>query len=189
MPQLFHKDLPVIAFTDSAEFESWLSSHHTQTTGFWLRYYKKASGVATIVHDQAVDVALCWGWIDGQINKYDDVSYLVRFTPRGKKSIWSAVNVAKVERLITENRMQPSGLVHIVNAQQDGRWQTAYQPQSTMQVPADYLHELSKHPNLKTNFETLTKAERYHIGFALSQITDQAKRSAKIQKLLDTLGK
>jgi uncharacterized protein YdeI (YjbR/CyaY-like superfamily) len=110
---LIHKDLPVFSFTSEAEFDSWLSQHYTDTTGFWLRYYKKGSNRETITHDKAVDVALCWGWIDGLSNKYDEISYLVRFTPRRPKSIWSKVNVAKVEKLTEAGRMQPSGMAQV----------------------------------------------------------------------------
>jgi uncharacterized protein YdeI (YjbR/CyaY-like superfamily) len=184
---LTHKDLPVLSFKNPAEFETWLSQNYTQTTGFWLRFYKKDSGVETIKYPESVDVAICWGWIDGLINKYDDKSYVTRFTPRGKKSIWSQVNVAKVERLIAENRMQPSGLVHVQAAKADGRWDKAYPGQSTMQVPADFLTELAKHPEKQAVFDTYTKAQKYHIGFALSQITNLTKRQVKIRSLIEKI--
>jgi uncharacterized protein YdeI (YjbR/CyaY-like superfamily) len=92
----------------------------------WLRIYKKNSGIETVSYPTSVDMALCWGWIDGLTNKYDEVSYLVRFTPRRPKSVWSKINVAKVERLIAQDLMQPTGLEHIVSAKKDGRWDKAY---------------------------------------------------------------
>jgi len=124
--QLTHKELPVYSFSNAAEFEKWLSKNHEQNTGFWFRFYKKATNIPTVQMGDAVDIALCWGWIDGLINGYDEQSYLIRFTPRRPKSVWSKINVAKVEKLIAEGRMQPSGLIHVNNAKADGRWDKAY---------------------------------------------------------------
>lgn len=124
--QLIHKDLPVHAFATSEEFEEWLSQNYQQPTGFWMRLYKKATKLPTIQMTDAVDSALCYGWIDGLINAYDEQSYVIRFTPRRPKSVWSKINVAKVEKLIAEGRMQPSGLAHVESAKADGRWDKAY---------------------------------------------------------------
>lgn len=121
-----HKDLPVYAFVNAKEFEAWLNKNYQQPTGFWMRLYKKATNLPTIQMTDAVDIALCYGWIDGLINAYDNQSYLIRFTPRRPKSVWSKINVAKVEKLIAEGRMQPAGLVHIEAAKADGRWDKAY---------------------------------------------------------------
>lgn len=121
-----HKELPVYSFTSQADFEKWLSKNFKRETGFWLRFYKKATNIPTVQVGEAVDVALCYGWIDGLLNSYDNESYLVRFTQRRPKSVWSKVNVAKVEKLISEGRMQPSGLAHVESAKQDGRWDAAY---------------------------------------------------------------
>ncbi len=122
----FHKDLPIYSFTDKDEFYFWLSQNFENTKGFWLRYFKKGSKIPTILPTEAVDVVLCWGWIDGLLNRYDDISYLVRFTQRRKKSVWSKINVEKVGRLILSGEMQPSGLVHVESAKMDGRWDNAY---------------------------------------------------------------
>ena len=124
--KLTHKDLPVYAFETEADFWNWLSKNYQQTTSFWLRFYKKESKVPSIHYDEALDVALCFGWIDGLANKYDEESYLVRYTPRRPKSVWSKINVAKVEKLIAEKRMQPSGLAQVESAKKDGRWAAAY---------------------------------------------------------------
>ena len=124
--KLTHKDLPVYAFETEADFWNWLSKNYQQTTSFWLRFYKKESKVPSIHYDEALDVALCFGWIDGLANKYDEESYLVRYTPRRPKSVWSKINVAKVEKLIAEKRMQPSGLTQVESAKKDGRWAAAY---------------------------------------------------------------
>jgi uncharacterized protein YdeI (YjbR/CyaY-like superfamily) len=184
---LIHKDLPVISFTSEAEFDTWLSQHYTDTTGFWLRYYKKGSNRETIIHDKAVDVALCWGWIDGLSNKYDDISYLVRFTPRRPKSIWSKVNVAKVERLIEAGRMQPSGLVQVEKAKADGRWDLAYQPASKMEVPTDFIELIKQDPETYAFYCSLNKTNLYAIGFRLTTISDPKKRAAKMNQLADML--
>jgi uncharacterized protein YdeI (YjbR/CyaY-like superfamily) len=121
-----HKDLPVYSFKTEADFLNWLSKNHDTSNGFWLHFYKKATKILSVDYPKAVDVALCYGWIDGLLNSYDDKSYLVRFTPRRPKSVWSKVNVAKVEKLIAEKRMQTSGLAQVESAKKDGRWAAAY---------------------------------------------------------------
>lgn len=127
MDQKFtHKDLPVYSFTTEREFENWLSNAYTRQSGFWLLFYKKATKIPTVQPSEAVDVALCYGWIDGLLNPWDEKSYLVRFTPRRQNSVWSKVNVAKVEKLIAEGRMKPSGQIHVDSAKLDGRWAAAY---------------------------------------------------------------
>jgi len=124
--KLTHKDLPIYSFENEADFWNWLSKNYQQSTSFWLRFYKKESKVPSIHYDEAVDVALCFGWIDGLANKYDEESYLVRYTPRRPKSVWSKINVAKVNKLIDQERMQPSGLAKVDAAKEDGRWKAAY---------------------------------------------------------------
>lgn len=126
-----HKDLPVYAFQTQQAFWIWLSKNYDRKSGFWLRFYKKATQIPTIQVGEAVDVALCFGWIDGLLNTCDEQSYLVRFTPRRPKSIWSQVNVAKVEKLIAEGQMQPSGKEHVDAAKIDGRWAAAYSSKKT----------------------------------------------------------
>ena len=121
-----HKDLPVYSFKTEADFLNWLSKNYEISTGFWLHFYKKATKIPSVDYSEAVDVALCYGWIDGLLNSYDDKSYLVRFTPRRPKSVWSKINVAKVEKLIAEKRMHPSGLAQVESAKKDGRWAAAY---------------------------------------------------------------
>ena len=121
-----HKDLPVYSFKTEADYLNWLSKNHEISTGFWLHFYKKATKIPSVGYSEAVDVALCYGWIDGLLNSYDDKSYLVRFTPRRPNSVWSKINVAKVEKLIAEKRMHPSGLAQVESAKKDGRWAAAY---------------------------------------------------------------
>ncbi len=124
--KLTHKDLPIYSFETEEDFWNWLSKNYQQSTSFWLRFYKKESKVPSIHYNEAVDVALCFGWIDGLANKYDEESYLVRYTPRRPKSVWSKINVAKVNKLIDQKRMQPSGLAKVDAAKEDGRWKAAY---------------------------------------------------------------
>jgi uncharacterized protein YdeI (YjbR/CyaY-like superfamily) len=181
---LEYKSLPIISFEDTAQFYEWLKVNHTQTTGFWLRYYKVNSGITTIKHIDAIDMALCWGWIDGLINKYDEISYLVRFTPRGKKSIGSQVNVAKVNKLIDSGLMQAPGLKLINEAKEDGRWDRAYPGQGQMKIPDDFITAIKQDKVAYQKFLILNKSELYSIGFSLSQITDKEKRIKKINSLI-----
>jgi uncharacterized protein YdeI (YjbR/CyaY-like superfamily) len=118
-------DLPIIPFESAAAWERWLSEHHPQLDGLWLKIAKKASGVPSVTYEEALDVALCYGWIDGQRRALDDVSFLQRFTPRRRRSIWSKRNVNRVVALTAAGRMQPSGLAQAEAAQRDGRWQAA----------------------------------------------------------------
>jgi uncharacterized protein YdeI (YjbR/CyaY-like superfamily) len=184
---LIHKQLPVLSFETEVEFESWLSLHYTQQQGIWLRYFKKGSNQPTITHNQAIDIALCWGWIDGLSNKFDDISYLVRFTPRRPKSIWSKVNVAKIEQLIASGKMQPSGLLQVENAKKDGRWDNAYQPASKMEIPADFIALIKKDPEVYEFYKQLNKANLYAIGFKLTTITNPQKRTAKMNQIIEML--
>lgn len=179
-----HKNLPVFSFVSADEFYTWLNSHHKTQQSFWLRYYKKGTGKPTIAHTDAVDVALCWGWIDGLINKYDEESYLVRFTPRGKKSVWSKINVEKVAKLTAEGLMQPSGLAHVESAKADGRWDAAYAGQATITLPDSFVRLLHKHPKANNYYNSLTKAEKYSYAYKLATTVGAEKRTAQEAKLL-----
>ena len=183
-----HKNLPLISFVDKVTFEQWLRKNHAQITGIWVRFYKKNSNVESVSYPEAVDVALCWGWIDGLINKYNEISYLIRFTPRGKKSIWSQINVTKVERLTIEGRMQPSGLAHVEAAKIDGRWANAYPGQGNMKIPPDFLHQIEKpqYTEAKQVFAMLKRSELYSIAFALYPLEGD-KRVKKIGQIIQKL--
>lgn len=177
-----HKDLPVHAFTDQQEFYGWLSQNHDKVPAFWLRYFKKHSLKPTIKHDEAVNVALCWGWIDGLLNKFDDESYVVRFTPRRPKSVWSQVNVGKVQTLIEKGLMTPFGLKHVESAQADGRWAAAYASSSTMAMPEEFMKLLEGHPKALSEYNKLTKAQKYALYWPIAT----AKTPMARQKLYDT---
>jgi uncharacterized protein YdeI (YjbR/CyaY-like superfamily) len=186
---LTHKELPVISFKTAQKFYAWLKVNHTKEQSFWLRFYKKNSGIASLIRDEAVDTALCWGWIDGLINKYDDESYLLRFTPRRPKSIWSKINVAKIEKLTKFGLMQPNGLAQVEKAKADGRWDRAYEPASKMEVPADFIKLIKKDKIAYSFYQTLNKANTYAIAFRLTTIVDGEKRKQKMNQLFDMLKK
>lgn len=178
-------DKPVLSFAEAVEFRVWLSENHAGHGGLWLRYFKKASGQPTILHAEAVDEALCWGWIDGQARPHDEVSWLVKFTPRGPRSTWSQVNVARVERLMAEGRLQPAGLVEAAKA--DGRWQQAYASSSTFEMPEDFLAALAKRPKARAFFESLNKANRYAIYHRLHTAKRPETRAKRLQDFLAML--
>ncbi len=184
---LIHKELPVISFKTAAKFYAWLKINHAKEKAFWLRLYKKSSGVTAITSGEAVDTALCWGWIDGLSNKYDEESYLLRFTPRRPKSIWSKINVAKIEKLSKLGLMQPSGLAQVEKAKTDGRWDRAYEPPSTMEVPADFIKLIKKDKTAYAFYQTLNKTNTYAIAFRLTTVADAEKRKQKMNQLFEML--
>ncbi|HEY2771385.1 MAG TPA: YdeI/OmpD-associated family protein, partial [Solirubrobacteraceae bacterium] len=154
-------DLPIIAFEDDAAWEGWLEENHAGSRGVWIKTAKKKTGIPTVTHAEALDTAICFGWIDGQRHPYDDTYYLQRFTPRTRRSKWSQVNVKKAEALIGAQRMRPAGHAQIEAAKADGRWAAAYEPQSRATVPADFQAALDDNPDAKAFFATLTGVNRY----------------------------
>jgi uncharacterized protein YdeI (YjbR/CyaY-like superfamily) len=149
-------DLP-----DADKWEAWLEAQHVQRTEVWLRIAKKHSGVESITTAEALDVALCFGWIDGQRRSYDDVSFLQRYCPRRPRSTWSKVNVAKIEALTAAGRMRPSGLAEVAAAKADGRWEAAYESQRNAEVPPDLVEALAGNPAAKAAFDKLGRSEQY----------------------------
>ncbi len=176
-------ELPVRSFASVAAFEKWLQTNHARSPGIWLRFFKKSSARKALTHQGALDVALCYGWIDGQLKKHDDISYLHKFTPRGAKSVWSKVNREHVERLRKEGRMQLAGLAAVAAAKKDGRWDSAYDPQNKMEIPEDFLRALAKNQKAATFFDTLNRANRYSIAWRLQT----AKKPETRQKRIDTI--
>ncbi len=181
-------ELPVLSFSAAEEFEKWLDKNHAQSDGIWVEFFKKDSGVPTVVYAEAVDVALCYGWIDSQMKGKDEKSYLQKFTPRRAKSMWSKVNIEKVERLIKAGKMAPAGLAQIETAKADGRWDKAYHSQSTFVMDDDFLVGLAKNPKAEAFYNSLTKANKYAIYFRLHH-TNPDKRAAKIKELVSMLAK
>ena len=137
-------DKPVIAFETPTAFEKWLSKHHTAHAGLWIRFFKKDSDTTSITYAEALDVALCFGWIDGPVRRGDEVSWLHKFTPRGKRSVWSAKNKTHIERLVSDGRMQPAGQAAVDAAKADGRWDAAYASSSTFVESAEFMAALEE---------------------------------------------
>jgi uncharacterized protein YdeI (YjbR/CyaY-like superfamily) len=175
--------LPVVAFASAKDFEQWLAANHAKLDGIWVRLYKKNSEVPSISYDEALDAALCFGWIDGQLKKHDEKSWLRKFTPRRPKSVWSKRNRGHAERLINAGRMQAAGFREVDDAKQDGRWNAAYDSARTMVIPDDFLKELAKNEQANAFFETLNRANIYSIVWRLQT----AKKPETRQKRLITI--
>ena len=154
-------------FDSPAAFLAWLATNHATSPGLWLRIAKKASGVTSVTYAEALDIALCYGWIDGQRKAEDETYFVQRFTPRTKRSIWSKVNREKVAALVADGRMQPPGLAEVERAKRDGRWESAYDSVRNAKVPDDLQRFLDTHVRARTFFESLTSQNRYAIIFRL----------------------
>lgn len=173
-------ELPTIPFASSDAWEAWLEVHHTASDGLWLKIAKKGSGLETVAYDQAVAIALCYGWIDGQVRKFDEYYYLQRFTPRRPRSKWSKINRPKVTELIERGKMKPAGLREVERAKADGRWDAAYDAPSTATVPKDLLWELEKNEKAREFFSELDARNRYAI---LYQIQDAKRPETRAQRI------
>lgn len=180
-------DLEVRAFSTQKEWHSWLFKHGSTEPGIWLRMYKKASGKPTITYDEALDEALCFGWIDGIARRFDEESYVQRFTPRRKKSIWSKRNIEHIDRLTKEGRMQPGGLAEVERAKADGRWAQAYDSPANTEIPADFLKELAKDKKAETFFKTLNKTNTYAIAWRLQTAKKPETRERRMKVILEML--
>jgi uncharacterized protein YdeI (YjbR/CyaY-like superfamily) len=185
--QLEKNGLPIIAFASGDEFARWLEQHHADTPGVWVRMYKKHTGQPTVVWADAVVAALRYGWIDSVANKYDDDSYIQRFTPRRARSIWSKKNCQTIERLIAEGLMHPAGLAEVERAKADGRWDAAYDSPKDMQVPQDFLDALEKYPEAKAFYGTLKRTNTYAIAFRLNTAKRPETRARRFEQLLTML--
>jgi uncharacterized protein YdeI (YjbR/CyaY-like superfamily) len=169
-----------------ADWEAWLEAHE-DATEVWLKLGKKGCPVPSITHAQALEVALCFGWIDGQVRGLDEQFTLRRFTPRRPRSKWSQVNREHVERLTAAGRMRPRGLAEVQAAKADGRWGAAYAPASRITVPDDLRAALDAHPQAGAFFETLTGGDRYAFLYRLHHVTDPARRSRRIEDYIERL--
>ena len=167
-PKPFTPDLPVKLFKTPDAWSKWLDANHAKSSGIWMRIAKKDADITSINYAEALDVALCYGWIDGQKRPLDASSWLQRFTPRGPRSLWSKVNTGKAQVLIDSGRMRPPGLAAIASAKASGRWESAYQPSSTATVPPELQAALDRNPKAKAFFETLRGANRYALIFRVS---------------------
>jgi uncharacterized protein YdeI (YjbR/CyaY-like superfamily) len=180
-------DLPVIAFKSQQDWDAWLTSQRTRSKGLWLKLAKKASGVASVSKQEAIDAALCHGWIDGQLDSFDEKYWLIRFTPRQSASKWSEKNRARALQLVEVGRMRPAGLKEIERARTDGRWNGAYASQSTAQVPDDLRAALEKNGKAKRFFETLDSRNRYAILYRIHNVKKAETRIARIEQFVTML--
>jgi uncharacterized protein YdeI (YjbR/CyaY-like superfamily) len=189
MPSVVVDPARTRAFASVADFERWLGQNHDREPELWLKLHKKTSGLPSISYTEAVQVALCWGWIDGLRKAFDEQSFVQRFTPRRSKSVWSQINREHVARLVSEGRMQPSGRVHVEAAKADGRWQAAYAPSSTLVLPRDLISAIESDPKALNTFERLNKQNRYALGFRVNNLRTAAGRSRAIEKFVQMLAR
>lgn len=180
-------DLPIIPFQSEQEWEDWLDANHGASPGIWMKLAKKASGIQTVTMSEAIDVALCFGWIDGQRRSYDDTWYLQRFTPRRSRSRWSEINVERVGRLKEGGRMRPAGLAEVEKAKADGRWDEAYPRASALEVPDDLQKALDADPRAEAAFASVKSAERYPLLYRLLDTKNPETRSRIIKEFVANL--
>jgi len=180
-------DAPTLAFDSPASWREWLEAHHGNPEGVWLKIAKKASGVRTVTAPEALDVALCFGWIDGQRRALDDTHFLQRYTPRRARSKWSQINRDKAERLIAEGQMHPAGVAEVERAKGDGRWEAAYEPQSRATVPDDLQAALDASPAAAATFAGLTSQNRFAILFRLRDARRPETRARRLERFVAML--
>ena len=178
----------VRSFADKDAFYAWLADNHDRERELWIRIYKVKSGVASITWAEAVDVILCWGWIDGVRKSLDAVSFLQRFTPRGRKSVWSQINIANVARLIDEGPMTEHGLKQVEAARADGRWDAAYRVKGAA-VPDDLKAAIDADPAAKATFDTLTAQNRFALIYRLQALKTEAGRARAVERFVAMLGR
>jgi uncharacterized protein YdeI (YjbR/CyaY-like superfamily) len=187
MPPVAVDPRKVHEFEDADAFYEWLSKHHSTEDEVWIKIHKVSSGLPSITPTQAIDVALCWGWIDAIRKGLDDRSYLQRYTRRRSKSTWSQVNVDNVARLMSEGRMTEHGLREVERAKADGRWQRAYKSSKDMETPADLLAAIDAVPEAKRTYTNLNSQNRYALAFRLHNMKTEAGRRKKIQMFVEML--
>jgi uncharacterized protein YdeI (YjbR/CyaY-like superfamily) len=180
-------EFPILPFESKKKWASWLAKQHDKSAGAWLKLAKKGTGIPSVTYEEALDVALCYGWIDGQKGSFDDKYWLQKFTPRGAKSIWSKINTEKVERLIASGEMKPAGLKAVEAAKQDGRWDAAYSSQKNISVPDDFQTALNKNKKAKAFFESLTSGRRYSFLFRVTTAKKAETREKRIRQFLEML--
>jgi uncharacterized protein YdeI (YjbR/CyaY-like superfamily) len=180
-------DLLVKRFASRSAWEVWLARNHEKSKGIWLELAKKGSGLRSVSRNEALEVALCYGWIDGQAASVDSERWHQRFTPRRPRSKWSRINCAAVERLHTEGRLAPAGIREMEAAKRDGRWEAAYASPSAMTVPEDLQAALRRHPRARRLFEDLDKRNRYAILYRLHGVKGADTRERRLQSFIDML--
>jgi uncharacterized protein YdeI (YjbR/CyaY-like superfamily) len=181
------RELLVLEFATAEDWDRWLAEHAAEAPGVWLRMAKKGATARTVNHGEALDVAICHGWIDGQVRRVDDAFFMQRFTPRGPRSKWSQINREKANALIAAGRMQPAGQAQVDAAQADGRWDEAYAPQSQAATPPDLQRALDANPAAREFFATLTGSRRYAFLYRLHHVRDPARRAQRIANYIELL--
>ncbi len=178
--------LPVLLFAEAAGFASWLESQGKTTAGAWLLFAKKDSNAVSLSRQEAIDAALCMGWIDGQAATWDDRFFLLGFTPRRSRALWSQINVKRAEKLIAEGRMRDAGLAQVVAARSDGRWAAAYPPSSTAVPPPDLQAALDRDPAAAERLAAMRKSDRYALILALTNMRRAENRQRRIDAFLES---
>lgn len=184
-----YKDLPVYLFTTIPEWEKWLDKNHDTVPALWMKFAKKSGSATSISYDEALPVAISYGWIDGLINKYDDQFWLTKFTPRGERSVWSKRNQKIVEQLIQNEKMHSAGLEAVKRAKANGSWETSYDSPKDMHVPEDFLKELAKDKKALAFFNSLNKANTYAIAWRLQTAKRPETREKRKKQLLEMMKK
>lgn len=181
------QDLPIMAFASRDAWKAWLAEEHATSSGLWLKIARKGAGIDTVSYAEALDVALCYGWIDGQKDSFDDQHWLQRFTPRKARSRWSKINREKAEQLIAQGKMQPAGLREVEQARADGRWEAAYEGQRTSTVPDDLRQALEHNPRAAEFFAGLDSANRYAILYRLQDAKRPETRARRLAQYVAML--
>jgi uncharacterized protein YdeI (YjbR/CyaY-like superfamily) len=182
-------ELPILTFDDAAAWEDWLAAEHDRAAGVWLRIAKKDTGIATVGYAEALDVALCFGWIDGQRRAHDATWFLQRFTPRTPRSRWSKINTEHARRLLAAGRMRPTGVAQVEAARADGRWAAAYEGQRSATVPPDLQAALDANPAAAAFFATLRGANRYAVLYRVQDAKRPETRARRIDRFVAMLAR
>jgi uncharacterized protein YdeI (YjbR/CyaY-like superfamily) len=180
---------PILAFASAARWRTWLAKNHALSDGIWLRFYRKSSATKSVTYNEAVDEALCYGWIDGQGKSYDEESHLQRFTPRRARSVWSKLNTERIERLTSSGKMRAAGLREVAAAKKDGRWERAYAPPSSAEMPPDFLERLARNKKAQAFFQTLNKRNTYPIVYRLQNAKKPETREKRINDIVAMLAR
>lgn len=183
-----HKGLLIRAFKTRRSFETWVDNNHAKAEeGLWVKFAKKSTGLSSITYEEAREVALIYGWIDGLKNALDETYYAIRFTPRRPRSKWSKINRDIVEALIEEDKLHPAGLAEVEAAKSDGRWDNAYAGQADIKPPADFQKALAKSPKAKKAWPTIKSASRYHVLYQIQDAKRPETRARRITKFIQML--
>jgi uncharacterized protein YdeI (YjbR/CyaY-like superfamily) len=177
----------IIAFRDVAAWESWLANNHELQAGVWLKMAKKGSGIPSVTDDEVVDVGLCYGWVSGQRKSFDERYYLQKYAPRRRRSLWSRVNVDKVEKLLAAGLMREPGMAAVRAAQADGRWDAAYESQKHATAPPNVVAALEDNERAKDVFDALDKSEQYRLYLPVLQARNPEARAARVKKMIAML--